>query len=188
MATFDARLQFLDAQEICLQLELGTAGRRDVLSLLMYIREHAAEGVIRDLADSVAHSDRDRGHAYTFTKEFVDRLVAFVTEGGILEVETLYDSDQVIQELSTECARQGVRLDASRVSEQKGSLLTALGDLLSGVSLHLGNPNITWCKFVRQVVDGTVVFGLKIKFTGLTTGATPIPDGTELIFPVLVSL
>lgn len=177
----------LDAQRICLQLELGTARRRDVTSLLMYIRNDVAEGMVKDLAHCVAHSDRDKGYAFAFINQFMQHLISYVCNGGTLTVQTLFEIEDVIRELQSELAILGIHLDASKVSSHREPLLEALRENLDGVTVEVENSIVVSCIFVKQIVDHIIVFGFRVKFTGLTQGITPLPDGTELIFPVLVS-
>ena len=181
------RTDFLFAQELCDGLETGTARRADVTSLLMLIREDAPEGMIKDIAHCVAHQSRDRGYAFGFINHFLQELTDYFRKGGTVTVRTLFDIEEVLEDLRAVLALQNVRLDVSKVRSHITRLVQAMEEILNQVVLEVDNPNVSFCAFNRSVVDGRFVFGFTVRFVGLSELQPGMVDGVELMFPVFAS-
>ena len=60
-----------DAQVIINKIEEGEVTTRDLVALLMYLREHIPDDMVKDIAHCVAHNNRNRGMAHTYIEKFV---------------------------------------------------------------------------------------------------------------------
>lgn len=88
---------FKDSQDIINSIKLGIVGRRDLVALMIYVREHLPNDMVRDIAHCVAHSDRDRGYVYAHIETFVSNLINIAKNGGILEVKPVFPKDELVQ-------------------------------------------------------------------------------------------
>ncbi len=172
-----------DAQQIAKLIEEGSASKRDVLALLIYIRDEIPNGMVKDLAHSVAHTTRDRGYAFDQIERFASTMIRVFQSGGMLPVEPIFPSDRLIKELSRHLHSLGVRIDRPQTYRNRGPLLACLEELLEGVSLELKNPRIESCKFERLGDENNEKFGFVLKTSGLT-GVINVPEHVRIACPV----
>jgi hypothetical protein len=104
---------FSDAQIIIDNLKIGGVGRRDLIALLIYIREHIPNDMIRDIAHCVAHSDRDRGYAYSHVEAFSANFISAAENGGILKVEPVFPRDLLVKEFAKDLIAIGFNVTQS---------------------------------------------------------------------------
>src|SRR5690349_2016314 len=77
-----------ESQRIIGLIEAGTASRSDVDFLLIHLREDLREGdPIKDIAHCIAHSKRDRGYAFKYVEDFVNKVIEWIQSGGRLVVK-----------------------------------------------------------------------------------------------------
>lgn len=179
---------FRDAQAIALLIESGVASKRDVLSLLMYIRDELPNGMIKDLAHFVAHPSRDRGYTFDRIEKFAATMIKFVQQGGMLNVEPLFEANTLTKDLSRELGKLGIPLKRSTTYRNRGHLFTALEELLDGVSIELNNPNISSCTFKRLLPTDPDTFCFVVEFTRPPIGSVDLPEGVGVGFPLFSPL
>jgi hypothetical protein len=173
-----------DAKQIANLIEEGTATKRDVLSLLMYIRDEISNGMVKDLAHSVAHTSRDRGYAYDQIEHFVTTMIQVFESGGKLEVKPIFPVDKLIKEFCKDLAKLGIQIDRPKTYRNRCALLGVIEELLLGVSLELNNPNIESCVFEGTSDDGPDAFCFVLQTHGLSNGVVTIPPEVRIAFPV----
>jgi len=173
-----------DAKQIANLIEEGTATKRDVLSLLIYIRDEIPNGMVKDLAHSVAHTSRDRGYAYDRIEQFVSTMIQVFERGGKLEVKPIFPVDKLIKMLCKDLAMLGIQIDRPKTYRNRGPLLAVIEQLLLGVSLELKNPNIVSCIFERTPAEGLDAFCFVLQTHGLSNGVITIPPEVTIAFPV----
>lgn len=177
-----------DAKKIALLIESGTATKRDVLALLMYVREELPNGMVKDLAHSVAHTSRDRGYAFNRIEKFVSHMISVFQKGGTLKVEPIFEANPLIKELSKELGRLGIPLRRSITYRHREALFAAIEELLVGVTLELTNPNVTTCTFERLNSDDPDTFCFVVRTRGLSNGAITMPENVGTAFPLFSPL
>jgi hypothetical protein len=72
---------------------------------------------VKDLAHSVAHSDRDRGYAYDYIKRFIAHLVQIIDNGGLLVVKPVFSKDELIPELAADLRDIGFNITEADVKQ-----------------------------------------------------------------------
>lgn|GEM_PF-2854520 len=177
-----------DAQVIALLIESGVASKRDVLALLMYIREELPNGMVKDLAHFVAHSSRDRGYTFERIEQFADKMIRFVQQGGMLNIEPIFEANTLTKELSRELGKLGIPLKRSATYRNREQLFAALEELLDGVSIELKNPNIYSCTFKRLLPSDPDTFCFVVEFTRPPIGGIDLPEGVGVGFPLFSPL
>jgi len=175
-----------DGQEIVKLLEEGRADRRDLLALLMYMREELPNDQVKDIAHFVAHADRDRGYAFTYTKGFVDHLVSVFQGGGTLTVKEIYNTDVLIGQFCRDARKLGIVVSREKLTTHSNALKALLSSLLDGVSFKIANPRVTSCRFTLRATaaDGGKSLLLEVFSDGSIQGTIRWPRNVGITFAV----
>jgi hypothetical protein len=173
-----------DAKKIAVLIEAGKATKRDVLALLMYVRDEIPNGMVKDLAHSVAHTSRDRGYAFERIERFVSHMMSVFQQGGSLKVEPIFEANQLINELSRDLGKLGIPLKRSTVYRNREPLFAAIEELLLGVSLELKNPDVISCTFERLDPNNPDTFSFVVRTRELSNGIIDLPDNVGIAFPL----
>jgi hypothetical protein len=173
-----------DARQIAQLLEEGTVTRRDLIAFLIYIREHISEGMVKDIAHFVAHANRNRGYAFTYTEGFVKHMVGVFNDGGLLEVKPIFEITALIKELCQDALSLDIAIDQSKLEGHRQEFEAALVDLLDGVSLKLQNPDVESCMFQQVTDKGNELLVVVVETKGLPSGVIRVPANVKLAFPV----
>jgi hypothetical protein len=137
-----------DTQRIIGLIETGTATRSDITALLIYLREHLSnDDPIKDIAHCIAHNERDRGIAFSYTEDFIVRFIDCIQNGGILNVGLLFPFEAMIERLITDMHAFGLTINPSKFHQHSDNLCSQMENILEGVSLRLSNPNVVKCEF-----------------------------------------
>ena len=176
---------FDDAQKIINSLKTGNLDRRDVTALLIYVREELPNDMIKDLAHSVAHSDRDRGYAYKYIDKFVSDLINTTRRGGIISVKPVFSKDELISKLAEDFINIGFNVTEIDISKNYEILETCLIDILDDTSIRLNHPNIRSCRFNRWSKGERPKLAFIVLTQGLASGGIlGIPENVGMAFPV----
>jgi hypothetical protein len=173
-----------DTQAIAELLEIGKATRRDLLAFLIYIREDIPNDMIRDLAHFVAHANRDRGYAFSYTEKFVTHLVDTFRNGGRLRVEPIFGMDTLIVQLCKDVHALGIQIDLAKMSSHRAELEQLLTELLEGVSLELKSADVQSCVFEKLKDRDMEFLTFVIELVDLSTGVITVPKNLKLAFSV----
>ena len=173
-----------DARDVVQLIEAGTATKRDLLTLLMYVREEVPTGMVKDLAHSVAHTSRDRGYAFERIERFVSHMISVFHKGGLLQVEPIFEANPLIRELSRELGKLGIPLNRSIVFRNREPLFAAIEELLLGVTLELKHSEVTSCTFRKLEPNNHDTFSFVVMTRGLSNGIIDIPENVGIAFPL----
>jgi hypothetical protein len=176
-----------DAREIALLIEAGVATKRDVLSLLMYVRDEVSIGMIKDLAHFVAHPTRDRGYTFDRIEAFVAKMVKLVHQGGMLNVQPIFDAKSLIKGLSKELEDLDIPLKRSTTYRNRQQLFNVLEELLDGDSIALKDPNVDTCVFKRLIPDNPDSFLFRRRIQSTAKGKHRCSGGSRRRFPAVHS-
>ncbi len=175
---------FNDAQEIINCIKTGTAGRRDLTALLIYVREHLPNDMIRDIAHCVAHSDRDRGYVYSHIKTFASNFISVAVSGGTLAVTPIFPRDELISKLTQDLIDIGFNITRDDVEQNIKIIESALADVLADTVILLNDANIQSCRIQEESADGQSTLGFVIYPQNLPPGALTVPNGIGIGCPV----
>jgi hypothetical protein len=175
---------FRDAQDILRNLDNGQMTRRDLVALLIYIREHIPADIIRDIADGVAHSDRKKGYSYAFIEKFVSGLVRTANKGGSITVAPIFKRAQIVSRLSKDLDSLNLGITTEQIDRRYDLIETCLRDILDDTSIRLTHRNVESAVFKKETLDGEDVLVLMVLFKDIKPGVLNIPPGTRMAFPV----
>ena len=176
---------FKDAQNIIDGIRGGALSRRDLVSLLIYVREYLPYDMTRDIAHCVAHSDRDRGHAYAQIKSFVVDFIRTARGGGTITVKPVFDKDELVGKLTTNLKAIGLEVTQSDLLDNYNIIQSCLTDILSDTTILIKHPNVKSCRFTEHIVNGQSILTFEIHTRGMGSGgALPIPEDVGMAFPV----
>jgi hypothetical protein len=176
---------FKDSQDIINSIKLGTVGRRDLVALMIYVREHLPNDMIRDIAHCVAHSDRDRGYVYSHIETFVSNLINIAKNGGILEVKPVFPRNELISKLHDDLKAIGFDVTRADIERNYAVVVSCLRDILSDTSMLLRHPNVKSCHFKEALIDGKPALAFVVYMQGLASGgALKIPENVGMGFPI----
>ena len=173
-----------DAQDILNNLKSGEASRRDLVALLIYIREYLPDDMVKDIAHCIAHSTRDRGHAYSYIESFVSHFIGIAERGGILVVKPLFPVHELLSRLYSDLSTIGFNVSMSDLSEQATKIEAILSDILASTSLMLRNKHVASCQFMKHAVEGRDTLAFVVQTRDLTPGVLTIPENAKMAFPV----
>jgi hypothetical protein len=178
-----------DLQQIVVLLQAGGATRRDMVALLILLRESlskTANPMLLDISHCVAHSKRDRGLAYDYIEPFLADFIEIVKKGGTLRVEVLFPIQKVIKELSSALNNVDVATANEKLLLLQVNHIRALfEEVLDGVELKLNHPNISNCKFEAGTSKHGDRFAFTTHFIGLEKAPViQIPTKVGMAFPV----
>jgi hypothetical protein len=165
-------------------IKMGNAGRRDLTALLIYVREHLPNDMIKDLAHCVAHSDRDRGYAYSHIDSFISNLITVAQHGGTLRVEPIFPRDQLISELAQDLIDLGFNVTRDDIGQNIELIKSCLIDILADAVILLRNQNVTSCQIKKNDVGGKPMLVFVTHFRGLQPGPLTIASGNAFASPV----
>jgi hypothetical protein len=106
MATMTAK-QIQSLGELHARFSEGTFSETDVSTLLVLLREKARGGPILELANSIAHSERDSGLFFRRMKENRDVLNNLGKKTGTVHAGDLFSSNEFAQNLDDTFVRYG---------------------------------------------------------------------------------
>lgn len=177
---------FNDAQAIIKDIKTGKLGRRDLTALLIYVREQLPDGMVKDIAHCVAHSDRDRGFAYSHVKTFASDFIAAAEGGGVASVKVtpIFPRKTLIAELSGSLTGLGFDVTKNDVTHNIGLIESYLADILADTVLLLQDPKVLSCRFEsdRQGSGPRVAFFLQLH--NLAIGPFNSLSETIIICPI----
>jgi hypothetical protein len=173
-----------DADAITGLLEDGTASRRDVAALLIYIREDITGDLIEDIAHCVAHTKRDRGYAYRHISRVVNQMLAAFEKGGSFGVELVFPIEKVIEQLADVLIALGIGVDRRKVIARQDALEHVLGSVLTETVIELPNPKVARCELALGLRHGKEVLTMNIHLSEELVGAVSVPTNVGLSIPV----
>jgi hypothetical protein len=176
-----------DAKRIAESLESGTTDRTDFVALLIYLRKGMNPGALLDIAHCVAHSDRDRGVAYTYIRKFTDHFLAVIKKGGRLKVGILFSLDSVISDLHSELNRVGISVSSAALSVQACLVENLLVSILEDVEIDLKHPKVASCRFESATIGGNAQLAFLIQFNQDLQGLIRMLASVRTAFPVFAS-
>jgi len=176
---------FADAQNIINGIKMGQVGRRDLVALLIYIREHVPADIVRDIAHCVAHSDRNQGYAYSHIRSFVLNLIDLGNQGGgTLTVKPLFAKNDLIDVLTKDLTDLGFDLSRADIEHNYEILKARLSDILTNTTIKLNHANVRQCTIEEGPLDGRLILAFSVFFQGLDPSIFHIPHDVGLAFPV----
>jgi hypothetical protein len=176
---------FADAQSIIDGIKTGQLTRRDLVALLIYIREHIPNDIVRDIAHCVAHSDRDRGYTYSHIESFVQHLVDLGNQGGgTLKVDPVFPKNDLITVLAKDLVALGFDIDKSDIENNYEVLKRRLSDILTDTTVKLRQPSVRQCAIEEGDLDRSDILAFYVFFQGLKPSIFHIPHNVALAFPV----
>jgi hypothetical protein len=174
-----------DAQNIINAMKQGFLSRRDLTALLIYIRECIPNDMIRDIAHCVAHSDRDRGYAYSHIEGFVENFVEVAQRGGNLHVRPIFEKDELISKLTQDLKGIGLDVEQDDIKQHYTIIENALRDILVDTSVQLRHPKVASCAFQEGAPDGAPILAFVVYTQGLSSGPVlAVPGNVAIACPV----
>jgi hypothetical protein len=178
-----------DLRQITSLLQSGVATRRDMIALLILIREHLSktrQPMLLDISHCVAHSRRDRGLAYDYIERFLEEFINAARSGGILRVRVLFPMHEVVEELVVALEDIGVaNLDRETLQSQADHVEILLKSVLDEVTLQINHDNISKCSFEAGSSKQGDYFSFRTYFKGLEDAPVlQIPINVAIAFPV----
>ena len=156
---------FEDGQSIINCIQQGKANRRDLIALLMYVREDLPDDMIKDLAHCVAHSTRDRGYAY----EHITRVIASFIEmlllgSGELFIEPVFPIDELVDNLIADLSGIGFDVVPSKIQANAGLIEVLLRDILAGTVIALDREYFRACRFATITLNEVTKLRFDVQF------------------------
>lgn len=173
-----------DAQDIIDHLKSGTANRRDLVALLIYVREQLPNDMLRDIAHCVAHTERDRGYAYTYIDNFVAHFIDVAERGGTLVVKPLFPIEDLVSQMHSDFSAINFNVTLAELDAQRHALEGLLGEVLSDTSIKLRDSRVVSCQFQKLIDDGREILAFVVQTQKLQPGALTIPNNARVAFPV----
>ena len=159
--------------------------RRDLTALLIYIRDHIPQDIVREIAHFVAHSDRDRGYTYQHIETFVKNLIDIGNRGGgDLKVEPVFDKSKFIDVLTRDLIDLGFNVTKADIENHYGLLQECLSDILTNTIVKLKNANVRQCTIELGPLNGTEILAFAIFFQGLDTSIFHLYHNVGIACPV----
>ena len=175
---------FNDAQNIINGVKVGNVTRRDLTALLIYVREHLPNDMIKDIAHCVAHSDRDRGYAYSHIKTFASNFISVARSDGVITVAPIFPRDAFASKLSQDLVSIGFTVTQADIEQNIEVIEAYLTDILADTVILLNNSDIKSCRFEEGRVDGKSTLAFVVYLQGLRPGTLDVPDGVGVACPV----
>jgi hypothetical protein len=176
---------FEDAQKILNNLKTGNLGRRDVTALLIYVREELPNDMVKDLAHSVAHSDRDRGYAYKYINKFVSDMIHVTRHGGAIPVKPIFSKSDLVAELAKDFSDIGFDVTEADIDRNYEVMEACLVDILDDMSIHLVHANVKSCRFTKWNDEEMPKMAFVVFTQGLASGGVlQVPENVGMAFPV----
>lgn len=123
------------------KIETGTLTLIEANAFFILVRGSAPKSsIVRDIGDSVAHDERDRGLAHAHLNTIVDEFVAAIRDGGGIVSRTLYPTDELITELHALLNGLGLTLDIEATKRHQNELARTIGNMLYGTQIELNAP------------------------------------------------
>lgn len=162
---------------------LGNLNHSETTALFLYTRADAPKGsMLRDLGDTVAHDQRDRGVAYDYVNGFVDHLLETFEHGGRLVVEILFDIDQLLIELADFAQSIGLAVDRSGLRANASAIAPSIARAIGETTIKLRQPGIL-CTFSVSP-EGQPAY--ELEFAEDRVGVIPVFATARMAFPLLV--
>jgi len=180
-----------DLEQITLLMQAGDASRKDMVALLILLREYLSkinQPMLLDISHCVAHSRRDRGQAYDYIDSFLKNFIKVVKQGGAFEVGVLFPIQEVVKELTDSLKNVGVVFaDEQTLLLQSDHIMRLMKDILVGVEVKIAHLNVLKCTFQAGISNQGEEFGFIVSFTGLEkTRGLRIPANVAIGFPVFL--
>ena len=185
---------FEDAQSIINCIQQGRATRRDLVALLMYLREDLPNNLIKDLAHCVAHSSRDRGYAYSHimhvTVNFLELWLPgkdSVKQGRELFIEPVFPIDEVIMNMAADLQAIGFNVVPLKLQSNAELIEALLRNILAGTMVALDRKVVRSCRFEEITLNEVTKLRFVIQFQngiGSRGGIMDILSRFQWSFPV----
>lgn len=170
----DANLRHL--AQLAPKLEKGTLARSDAMALFIMLRdEPTGDAMVRDIANCVAHSVRDRnnGIAKNTIDAAANQLRCLFENGGYAKPigEVLYPIGDVIEEICCELRGLNIDFNAQDIRQQEQKLASVFLDMLDGVEVvgsdwraKMNDPSHS-CTFEFDNVNQNLQIGDRVLMT-----------------------
>lgn len=132
----------------------GNFTRQDVKLLLFDIREFLSKkGILRDIADCI-HSTRDRGNALSKIEDHMSNFLAVANNGGTLVVKPIYNTIELISELTSSLTELGFKFNINEFIKQTPTMITYISEFLDGTKIKSKNDAIEECHLEFSKIYG----------------------------------
>jgi hypothetical protein len=176
---------FADAQIIINGIKAGQLTRRDLVALLIYVREHVPNDIVKDIAHCVAHSDRDRGYVYSHIESFVQSVMSLAAQGsGTLSVDPVFAKDRLIDTMAKDLADIGFNVNRVEIENNYGIIKACLSDILTNTTIKLADAKVRQCTIEEGLLNGRNILAFSVVFQHLDPSIFHIPPNVGLAFPV----
>lgn len=170
--------------ELMATAERGQLSRSDVVALFMLVRGEAPKNsVLRDIGDTVAHDERDRGVALRSIDAFIEHTLEVFRAGGMWQIDVLFEVHALLDELLTCAALLQVPADHDKVHSNSDRFALALADVLDGTTFLVKRQG-THVAF-EAGPPPSVVIRVDDDHTP-PPGVITWPPGVALSFPLLI--
>ena len=169
----DAKERFL-VEEVCRRIAAHAFHERDVLALLILLRGHSTpESPVRELADFIAHREKDRGSL----KKYVEHVFAYgealvAGKAASLKINPVYTAAAFRDSLNSVLGSLSMAVLSTEVADD---VLACTMSLLQDVRISHGNREIGHLVLTRQARD-----------LWLSGSITIEPMGVHVVFPALI--
>ncbi len=128
----------------------GSVTAAQIAMWLIYLREHCdgEQIMLRDLADCLAHSEKDRGPAVAFLRSFARELREHSLQA---RGEILFPIEQVIGEAVEVLSALGVRHDPGKMHGAFYLIGARVAEVLDGVTVPISAMAGDTCFFVYDI-------------------------------------
>ena len=156
---------FKDGQSIINGIQQGKANRRDLIALLMYIREDLPDDMVRDVAHCVAHSTRDRGYAYSHimrvTVSFMEMMI--FGKGEELFLEPVFPIGDLVRNLAADLDAIGFDVTPRELETNTELIEILLQDILADTTVAL-DADYVRCHFETLSINGATDLRFVVRF------------------------
>lgn len=166
-------------QRLVPALETGTLSRTDAYMLGLYLREDAPAGsMLRDVGDCLAHTERDRGVAWKFSRDFVAHVTDVFRKGGVLKVEVMYEIHALLDEICDVLENFDIDVDRSRARRFARKSADAIAQAVDSTVFSVPGATVTLLANIGQPMVRI------LREEPITGGAYDWPTGVAVAIPL----
>jgi len=154
---------------------------RNMFTILRNYAKPRSGDLIRDLGNSMAHYERDRGSISKYLREFHDRWLAQRDSGGEIDVPVVYPISDLYAELFFVLRELDIGHDEQRMRENQYQFVSRIGWGLDGLVVRLDKDDKSnFCTFVGDVHVSPMITQPGCVFNALTVDIDGDPQQPAL--------
>jgi hypothetical protein len=153
--------------QICSRLEAGSSECHDVSDLFLRLRTYLPDGhPVKEVANFLAHSKRDRGITFQRIEEYIDNVITVMAaQQGIITWSSPVFTWAGLTDATMHCL-EGVK-GGLRADDLDGALRSCIPKLLDNRSLAIKDKRVTSCELVVDETEGQRIQYIAFKVSGV---------------------